>query len=151
MAKLVVMLIFLIAVALALVIYIGPDATNYPLRNNVLFLFITNSTGWSSTQILTDLIGVAATVGLAGIIAGSVFGFKTDFLLLSTMVGGLLLIGSILISLNVVFTSQMASIFGCTDLTTCDPANWVTWIVIAPIAFLYVWTVLEWWRTPSGN
>lgn len=140
MAKLVTMFILIIVVQAVLTLYIGQDATT-----SQLWTFVTNPTNWNNLDFILGIIGIAGAMGLAGIAIGSQFGFKTDFIIFALAIAGLISIGVIFRDLYNVLNGDLASVF-CSGNPNCAPATWITAIVIGPVAFYYVWTVLEWWR-----
>ena len=146
MAKLVNMFLILIALQAALILYAAPMTT---VGGNSLWTFATNIDNWSSLTFVLSLIGIAGGIGLLGIAAGTAFGFKTDFLIFSVAIPGFLLMGSVFINFaNVLRDELISRVFvgpTCT-LASCSPATFIVAIIIAPIAFYYVWVVIEWWR-----
>jgi len=150
MAKLFTMFLVLIAVQACLVLYIGES--NEVAGSNAIWDLIMNVNNWGNLNFLASLVGVAMGIGLVGIAAASVFGFKTDFLLFGSMITGLIALGSVFISLfNTVRSNLISMIFdsaGCTlaDTTSCFEANLVSALIVGPVALYYIWTVIEWWR-----
>ena len=146
MAKLVNMFLILIAVQACLILYAAPMSTT---GGGSLWQFVTNIESWSSLSFLLGLIGIAGGIGLLGIAAGTAFGFKTDFLIFAGAIAGFISMGSIFVNLaNVLRDDLISRIFvgpTCT-LASCPPATFIVAITIAPIAFFYAWTVIEWWR-----
>ena len=145
MARLITMMILLIAVQACVMLY--HDAT--PIDNQV-WTFVMNMDRWGDLTFILTLFSIAAGIGLVGIAASSIFGFKIDFLVLATAIGGLISIGYVFSNLativradliNRVFTTCIGA-----PLMSCTPANFIVAITVGPFAFYYVWTVLEWWR-----
>ena len=147
MAKLINMFFVLIAIQACLILYAAPMTTT---GGGSIWAFMTNIESWSSLTFLLGLIGIAGGIGLLGIAAGTAFGFKTDFLIFAGAIAGFISMGSIFVNLAGVMRDELISrIFfvGATcTLDSCAPVTFIVAITIAPIAFFYAWTVIEWWR-----
>lgn len=144
MAKLANMFIILIAIQAVLILVYGSTP-----NDSSLWTFVTNPSNWGSSEWIMTFIGIAGTMGVVGLVAGSVFGFKTDFLVLSAVVGGFLSVGVVFTNLTSAIGSDLANLFKCSgDISwiSCAPATWIIAITVGPLAFYYVWTVIEWWR-----
>lgn len=159
MAKLSTMFFILIAIQACLLLYNVPchsfavDGVTCldNVGNNSLWDFITNLDNWNSLEFILAWFGIAGGIGLVGITAGSVFGFKTDFIILATAIPGFISIGIVFSQLANVVRDQLMSWFMSAGVTTCTAAScpaatFFVAITIAPIAFYFVWTILEWWR-----
>lgn len=150
MAKLVVLMVFMIAVCLSLILYQGTDVTipgtGGTMSENILYRFITNSNQWSGSNLWDSILGISLAVAGTGIVAGVMLGFVTDFMMFAVAIFGLMSIGFIFIQFQQLFRSELFAFFACTSAETCKAADWITWVIVAPIAFLYIWTVVEWWR-----
>jgi len=135
------MFMILIAIQAALIAY-----ANQTPQDTSLWNFVTTPQNWNNTNFILGLVGIAGTIALAGIIAGTIFGFRTDFIIFAGAIAGLISIGSTFVGLyNVLHDELVSRIFiGCG--TSCTPVNWILAITLGPIAFYYVWTVIEWWR-----
>ena len=147
MAKLINMFLILIAIQACLILYAAPMTA--PTGGNAVWNFVININNWSSISFLLGLIGIAGGIGLIGIAAGTAFGFKTDFLIFAGAIAGFISMGSIFVNLgNVLRDDLIARVFvgdSCT-LASCAPVTFIIAITIAPVAFFYAWTVIEWWR-----
>ena len=146
MAKLINMFLILIALQACLILYASPMTTT---GGGNLWTFVTNIENWSSLAFILGLIGIAGGIGLLTIAAGTAFGFKTDFLIFAGAIAGFISMGSIFVNLaNVLRDDLIARVFvGATcTLESCPPVTFIVAVTIAPIAFYYVWTVIEWWR-----
>jgi len=147
MAKLVTLFFIMVAIQASLLMF----AQQTPQTTD-LWSFMTNIDNWNSLTFILTLVGIAGAIGLVGIAATSLFGFKTDFLMLAPAIAGLISMGVVFINLANVLRDELVSrVF--TDcgvspaaLHACAPVNWILAITIAPLAFFYVWTVMEWWR-----
>ena len=146
MAKLATMFFILIALQAVMTLYAAPSYT----VDTPLWEFVTNIDNWSSLNFILGLVGIAGGVALAGIIAGTVFGFKTDFIIFAGAIGGFISIGVVFVNFANMIRDELTAFFGAVDptctLASCALVTWILAITIAPIAFYYVWTVVEWWR-----
>jgi len=146
MAKLINMFLVLIAIQACLILYAAPMTTT---GGGSIWTFVTNINNWSSLTFILGLIGIATGIGIATIVAGTAFGAKTDFLMFAGAIAGFFSLGSIFINLaNVLRDDLISRIFvgpTCT-LASCPPVTFLVAITIAPVAFFYIWTVIEWWR-----
>lgn len=148
MAKLMTMFFILVALQASLMLYHG---TQQP---TAIWEFVMNIDNWSSLEFILSLSAIAVAIGLTGISSGSIFGFKTDFLVMAPAIGGLISIGVVFTELANVIRSEFISRFGliasgaCTgsSVVQCPSANFVVALLIGPFALYYVWTVVEWWR-----
>lgn len=117
---------------------------------NALWGFVTNIEDWDSGQFIIGFVTIAVTLMAAGIIAGAVFGFKTDFIMFAALIGGLVSIGSVFIQLANIFRSDISTMFTDTArgiyCNNCGVANLMTALIIGPFAFYYFWMVISWWR-----
>jgi len=162
MAKLATMFFVLIAIQAVLLMYGSSTVVETDI-----WTFITNMDRWSSLTFILSLIGIAGGIGLVGVAAASTFGFKTDFLIFAPAIAGFISLGVVLTNLARFMKSQLTSLFfhcapGLTGTTLVDGVaianaaycetsqiNIVTLIIaltIGPLAFYYVWTIVEWWR-----
>lgn len=146
MAKLITMFFILIALQACLILYANPTT-----EDTDIWTFVTNVDNWNSLTFILGLIGIAVGIGVVGIaIAG--FGYKTDFLIFSLAIAGFISMGVVFVNLANVLRDELIARFftscAVTDFTStaCSPVNWIIAIVIGPLAFYYVWTVIEWWR-----
>jgi uncharacterized oligopeptide transporter (OPT) family protein len=138
------MFLILIGIQACLLIYANPTP-----ENTAVWDFIWNVDNWNSTIFILALIGIAAGIGLVGIAASAVFGFKTDFLILAPAIAGLISMGVVFINLaNVMRDELIQRVFPtCSvDASGCTAVTLVVGLLVGTIAFYYVWTVIEWWR-----
>ena len=131
----------LIAIQAALILYTDSDADNTDI-----WTFVTSSDSWKSIGFLITLGSIAAAIGLTGISSGSIFGFKTDFLVMAPAIGGLIGMGVVFTQLAAKMRDELISrVFtGCA--LPCNAVNIILAVTIGPLAFYYAWTVIEWWR-----
>lgn len=145
MAKLFTMFLILIAIQACLIVY-----TDQTPINTDIWSFVTDMTRWGTLNFVLAIVGIAAGIGLVGVIAASTFGFKTDFLIFAPAIAGFISMGVIFTNLARVFQDELISrIFTTCDLASpllCAPVNLIIAITLGPIALYYVWTVIEWWR-----
>lgn len=147
MAKLVGFFLVLIAIQACLLIYQNPCKDEGGVQvcpaDSSLWGFMNNPSQWADTQFILLFLGVASGITIVGLVAGSTFGFKTDFLVFAVIIGTLFSWGAITAQLYSVFNNAIAGwLFG----ETCAASRMITLIVIGPFALYYIWTVLEWWR-----
>ena len=166
MAKLAVMFFVLIAIQAMLIIYANQDPAGAGLGGDI-WTFIMNLDRWGSRTFVLALVGIAAGIGLIGIIAANTFGFKTDFLIFAPAVFGFITLGVVFTNLAVFLKKEIIAmalkcdpgLTGTTivegvvtnNLTYCLDSqaylsNFIVGIIIGPLAFYYVWTIVEWWR-----
>jgi len=150
MAKLGTFFMVLIAIQLSLWAF----AAQTPDSNNSLWDLVTHPEHWKTTSFVEALLTLSWGMILVGVVAGSIFGFKTDFIIFAPAVAGLIGMGVIIFQLYDVLSSDLAARFGCTyldpalgpTLTNCPPVQWILWITVSPLAVYYIWTVVENWR-----
>lgn len=138
------MFLILLAIQACLLLYNGSD----PLPTD-LWTFVTNIDNWNSLIFIVTLVGIAAGIGLIGVVAGSVFAFKSDFLLLAGAIGGFISMGVVFVNLaNTIRDDLISHVFtGCALAgSSCAPVNFILAITVGPVALYYVWTVIDWWR-----
>jgi hypothetical protein len=148
MAKLSTMFFFLIIIQASLILFAGSSG------GGDLWDFVWNIDKWGSLAFILTLGAIAAGVGLVGISSGSIFGFKTDFLIMGPAIIGLISIGAVFTQLaNVIKNELISRVFtSCIadaildSSYICRPAVFIVAITIGPIAFYYVWTVISWWK-----
>lgn len=144
MAKLITMFMILIALQAAMMLY-----ANGTTSDTDLWTFVWNIDQWGSLAFIVSLGAIAAAIGLTGISSGSVFGFKTDFLVMAPAIAGLISIGVVFTNLgNMIRDELVARVFtACADPSvSCTPATYIVAIIVGPLALYYAWTVVEWWR-----
>jgi hypothetical protein len=160
------MFFILIAIQAVLIIY-GSQSLAGAGDGGSIWSFIMNMDRWGSLTFALAIVGIAAGIGLVGIIAASTFGFKTDFLIFAPAIAGFISLGVVFTNLAMFLKSQLISMaFMCDPhmtgtvvisgvvtpmLTYCmssqaTVANFIIGIIIGPLAFYYVWTILEYWR-----
>ena len=135
------MFLVLLAIQVCLVLY-----TDQTPSETDLWSFAMNMDNWNTLQFIGTLAAIAGGVGLVGITAASIFGFKTDFLIFAIAIPGIIYMGSVIVNLGNVIRDELVSrvFIGCG--LSCPQANFVLAIVLAPLALIYVWSVVEWWR-----
>lgn len=143
MAKLFTMFVVLLGLQAAMLLYAG--GTDY---SNDIWTFVTSLDNWGSTTFLISLGAIAAAIGLTGITSGSIFGFKTDFLIMGPAIAGLISIGAVFVQFGNILRDELVSKFACVEssVAACPSANFIVAVLIGPLAFYYAWTVIEWWR-----
>jgi hypothetical protein len=119
-------------------------------NSNSLWNFVTNLDNWNSLGFILGFVGIAAGIGLVGVTAASIFGFKTDFLIFATAIAGFISMGGIVfINLaNMIKNELTSKIFtDCVPgVLSCTPVNYIVAVTLGPFAFYYVWTIIEWWK-----
>lgn len=141
------MTMFFILVAIQGVLLLYHDPTP---EHTQIWDFVTDMSQWSSTAFILTFLGIAAGIGLVGVAASTIFGFKTDFLILAGAVGGIMTMGVVMTNLAKVIQSDLiAYVFTtCSTAapTACAPVNLILALTIGPFALFFIWTVIEWWR-----
>jgi hypothetical protein len=119
---------------------------------NALWGFITNIKDWGTLDFVLAFVGLSATLIATGIIAGSVFGFKTDFIIFAGAISGIISIGSVFVQLASIIMKDINTLFtdGARICNNCGPSVLITALIVGPFAFYYFWTVLDWWRGRDG-
>lgn len=139
------MFMILIALQAAMMLY-----ANGSTQDNDLWTFVWNMDNWGSLGFIISLGAIATAIGLTGISSGSIFGFKTDFLVMAPAIGGLISIGVVFTNLANMIRDELIGTFftACSNpgVASCSPANYVIALTVGPIALYYAWTVVEWWR-----
>jgi len=146
MAKLFSMFLVLIALQACLILYTGQDA-----ENTLIWDFVTNMSQWSTLGFVLALVGIAAGIGLIGVVAASVFAFKTDFLIFAPAIAGFITMGIVFSNFAKFLADQLIAILNPTCALPCLPVNFFVALIVGPIALYYVWTVIEWWRGKDYN
>jgi len=146
MAKLVTMFMILIALQAVMVLYAEPVYAS----TTTLWDFVSNIDNWNSLSFILGFIGLAVGVGIAGIAVGAIFGVKTDLVIFAVAIPGLLSMGVIFVNFANMVRDELIAIispsFPACTLLSCPAVNLILAATIGPIAFYYVWTVIEWWR-----
>lgn len=167
------MLIILIIVQAVLIIFHGQDCVTYTSTNFTLgtegvnitesggnvtttcgsvWEIVTNPDRWNSLTFIATFVLVAGALGAIGAIAGTYFGFTTDFIVFAPLVASLAAMGVVLTNLYTTLFGPLVSMFGCSSLTG-QCAQTVRYILIPLVgipAFIYFWTLIEWWRGKEG-
>lgn len=141
MAKLFTMFLVLIAIQACLIIYADPSSLTTDL-----WTFLINMDNWNNITFIIGLVAIASAIGLTGIVAGTMFGFKTDFLIMAPAIAGLISMGAVFVQLGSSIKSELAARVFPACGAVCLPANFIIAITLGPVALYYAWTVIEWWR-----
>lgn len=131
MGKMLPMLLLVVAIELALVIFIGGD-----LPGSSLWDLIQDPQNWSNLSLVSlfgDAVGLAA---LSGITVGT-FWSKSDFLVFASITGVFLSFG---ISISRLFT-QLNS-----QALFTSSQSYLAMIIVAPMIISYVYVCLKFWR-----
>jgi hypothetical protein len=141
MAKLFSMFLVLIALQACLILYTGQDA-----ESTQIWSFITNLNQWNTLDFVLALVGISVGIGLIGVVAASVFAFKTDFLIFAPAIAGFITMGVIFSNFAKFLTDQLIGILSPACPLPCAPVSFIVALIVGPIALYYVWTILDWWR-----
>ena len=148
------MFLILVALQACLILYASPSIDGTPVHQTDLWLFMVSLDMWSSIGFIVTLGSIAAAITFVGISSGGTFRFLTDVILFSPVIIGLIGLGVVFTNLaNLVadelttrlFPECMSDAFIASGFS-CNPVIFLVAITIGPIAFFYVWTVIEWWR-----
>ena len=147
MAKLVTFFFILIALQAGMLLFGNPTT-----ETTTIWEFVTNIDNWNSLKFIVGIGAVALTAYASALAAGNLFGFKTDFLMFAPAVTGFISMGVIIVNFATTIRNDLiARIFSeCAyapyTINTCPPVNLILAITVGPLAFYYLWTVVEWWR-----
>jgi len=145
MARLQTMLIILICIQFCLILY-----SDQTVQATDTWELVTNSANWNNTTFILSIIGIAGSIGLVGIVAGSIFGFKTDFIIFAIAIPGLISLGLPFVNLYNVLSSEITSRFfpgcGVGIATGCNITNLILATTLGAVFVFYVFTVIDWWR-----
>jgi hypothetical protein len=109
-------------------------------------------------EFILVFIGLAGALAVfAGIALTTIFGTRTDTQLFAPMVGGLIITGAVIfINLYNFLQREIINLFFISETSVCRIAETgtvscpVVQIILAislmPFLFIYIWSVLEWWR-----
>lgn len=127
---------------------------NYNISNGGTFLqTVMHPENIGSLNFFLTFIGISTVMGLVGLVAGSQFGFKTDFLVFAPVVFSFALTAQIFINLWSFMYSNLSAMIGasCVASYTCD--NFIRGVLgfcIGLPALYYVLVIIEWWRNSSS-
>jgi len=150
------LVIFLVAVQAVLILFEGQTPAN-----TTLWQIVTQPQNWNSLTFILVIAGISATVAAAGVAIGTVFGIKTDFMVFSSMIPGLLSLCVPIINLTGVIGKYASNFFCGTPVyvlgvpvsatavnwTACPGAAWIVIISGGILGVYYIFTVLDWWRS----
>lgn len=116
-----------------------------------LWNFVFNLDRWNILDFLMVSGVIAAGLLLSGIASGGgTFRFVTDFIIIAPAIAGLASIGIIFTNFANLIRSELVARFftSCPSGagSICPPAVFIVGVIVGPIAFYYVWTVISWWR-----
>jgi len=131
MGKLLPMLLFIVAINLSIVIFVGGS-----VPGGVLWNLITSPMDWGSLSLIDYLTDAVALVGIAGIVIGSFF-TKSDFLVF----GG---ITSIFLSFGISF-AELYTRFNAWEVLG-ENGSYIALIFTAPLIVSYLYVILKFWR-----
>ena len=128
MSNFIKLLLVVFAVHLTLII---TGSAEIPL--SALYSFLTNPSGWGSTDIISLLSdSFLTTAGILTIVAGASFLPRGDLVIFATMATVFLSFGLPLVSLFLLIDEQV---------------NWIiASVIVGPILLIYITTVIAWWR-----
>jgi hypothetical protein len=148
MGKLTTLMLFLVALQITLVVFDSADAAY-----TGLWTFVTGPTNWSSSEFILAWLGVSAALAAIGIIVGNVIGIKTDFMVLSSMLPGLISLGMPPIANLANLVGREIAALACgyaiiydTTWLGCPTAVYTAAITAGAIAAYFVFTLIDWWR-----
>lgn len=131
MGKLLPMLLFIVAINLSIVIFVGGSPPG-----SSLWTLITNPQNWSSLDLMTLVIDAVALTSVVGIVVGS-FWTKSDFLIFAGISGVFLSFGM-----------SIAELYNRLNQWEVMGQNnsYLALIFAAPLLITYLYVVLKWWR-----
>jgi hypothetical protein len=119
--------------------------------SSTIWTFLINlSRNRSSSDWILLITGFALATLVTGVIAGSLIGVKvTDFIifagLVATLLGFVSIFGAFAAIMRDEIISRLGTVDGCT-VTVCPAIDILTLLSIGVMGFIYVWTVIDWWR-----
>jgi len=144
MGKMTTLILLMIAIQATLFIFAGTDPVS-----TAIWQVATNPFDWSGLSFFGSIVLVASGIGLGGLIIGSVIGIKTDFMVFSVLVAGLITLGAPIIALASTLQAHASSMF-CPGvdpaILACPFATIFTALTTGPLAIYYAMTVVAWWR-----
>ena len=141
------MVIFLIALQAILIIFEGQAASNTSIWDMAI-----HPQNWNSLMFLGAFVAVAATIGVAGMFLGAISTLKTDFMVFSSMIAGLLSLGFPIVQLANVIGKYASNLFCETAIdpavawSACPGAVFIVAITAGSLGVYYAMTVVDWWR-----
>ena len=121
-------------------------------ESNSLWTFLIQTDKWNSTFFIILMVGMSLTILIPALfIGGATFRFITDFMVFAPAVGFLIAIGVVFMNLAAFIRSEiLARILPTWCMTPggglCPTGVYILAVFVAPFAFYYMWTVIEWWR-----
>ena len=131
MGKLLSMLLFIVAINLSIVIFVGADPPG-----SSLWTLITNPQDWSSLSLMGLMTDAIALSAVAGIVVGS-FWTKSDFLIYASITGVFLSFGISFAELYTRFNQW--EVLG-------QSSSYIALILVAPLVISYIYVILKFWR-----
>ena len=139
------LVIFLVALQAVLILFEGQTPTN-----TSLWQIVTQPQNWNSLTFILTISAISLGIGAAGAFVGTMFGLKTDFMVFSSMIPGLLSLCVPIINFAVMIGKYSAQIFcspAAIDMTGCPAAMWMVIITGGVLGVYYLFTVIDWWRS----
>ena len=131
MGKLLPMLLGVVAINLALVIFVGGTPPG-----SSIWTLITNPQDWSNLSLMTLMTDATALAAVTGIIIGS-FWTKSDFLVYAGITGVFLSFGISYAELYNRFNQW--EVLGSSN-------SYIAILLAAPLLITYLYTILKFWR-----
>ena len=131
MGKLLPMLLLVVAINLAIVIFVGGTPPG-----SSIWTLITNPQNWGSLSLMTLMTDAIALSAVAGIVVGS-FWTKSDFLVFAGITGVFLSFGISFAELYNRFNQW--EVLGSSN-------SYIAVILAAPLLISYLYFTLKWWR-----
>jgi hypothetical protein len=127
MANMIKLLLVVFAIHLTLVI---TGVADIPMSS--LYQFITNPTGWETTDFLGLFSDLFLSVGVGALIIAGTVVTRSDIFLFAGIAAVFLSFGAPLAELWTIITSQV---------------NWIiATVLVGPLLIIYIVTVVMWWR-----
>lgn len=131
MGKLLPMLLFIVAINISLVVFVGISPPG-----SSIWTLITNPQDWSSLSLMSLMTDAVALSAVAGIVVGS-FWTKSDFLIYAGVTGVFLSFGMSFAELYNRFNQW--EVLG-------QSYSYIATIFIAPLLISYLYVILKFWR-----
>ncbi len=131
MGKLLPLLLFIVAINLSIVIFVGGD-----VPGSSLWDLIFHPENWQSLSIVDLMFDAVALSAVAGIVVGS-FWTKSDFLVFAGITG-------VFLSFGVSF-AELYNRFNQWEVLSSS-SSYIAIIFAAPLLITYLYVVLKFWR-----
>jgi len=157
MGRFISLVIFLVALQAILILFEGQTPAN-----TTLWQIATQPQNWNSLTFIASIAAISLGIAAAGAFVGTIVGLKTDFMVFSAMIPGLISLCVPIINLAMVIGKYASNIFCSTAIfdagglplsadtivwSSCPAAVWIVVITGGILGVYYIFTVIDWWRS----